>query len=199
MPFPISLLGGKRKGADQGGDEGVRVHGFLGYGWDGLTLPAREGKVKICMTGVTATSLEEVTGRREFKGESRTRQIAGPVHFGVVKKLHFLLPAYAALVSCDKNSSAGAPKAVEVREEVVAIPSPEDPKTPGEHLDKALQKTGQGLQVAGEKTEECLKTAKEKTEAGLDKAAEATGKFLKRVGEEIENQAEKPVPPVEEP
>ena len=151
------------------------------------------------MTGVTATSFEEVTGRREFKGESRTRQIAGPVHFGVVKKLHFLLPAYAALVSCDKNSSAGAPKAVEVREEVVVIPSPEDPKTPGEHLDKALQKTGQGLQVAGEKTEECLKTAKEKTEAGLDKAAETTGKFLKRVGEEIENQAEKPVPPVEEP
>lgn len=86
------------------------------------------------------TSFEEVTGRREFKGESRTRQIAGPVHFGVVKKLHFLLPAFAALVSCDKNSSAGAPK-----------------------------------------------------------AAEATGKFLKRVGEEIEEQAEKPVPPLEEP
>ena len=116
-----------------------------------------------------------------------------------MKKLHLLLPAFAALVSCDKNSTAGAPKAVEVREEVVVVPSPEDPKTPGEHLDKALQKTGQGLQVAGEKTEEGIKTAKEKTEEGLDKAAEATGKFLKRVGEEIENQAEKPVPPVEEP
>ena len=116
-----------------------------------------------------------------------------------MKKLHFLLPAFAAIVSCDKNSSVGAPKAVEVREEVVVVPSPEDPKTPGEHLDKALQKTGQGLQVAGEKTEEGLKTAKEKTEAGLDKAAEATGKFLQRVGEKIEEQAEKPVPPVEEP
>ena len=103
------------------------------------------------------------------------------------------------LVSCDKNPTAGAPKAVEVPEEVAAVPEPESPKTPGEHLDKALQNTGQGLQVAGEKTEEGLKTAREKTEAGLDKAAEATGKFLKRVGEEIEKQAEKPVPPAEEP
>ena len=115
-------------------------------------------------------------------------------------KLLKLLPfVVVALVSCDKNPSAAAPKAVEVPEEVVVVPQPEDPKTPGEHLDKALQKTGQGLQVAGEKTEEGLKTAKEKTEAGLDKAAEATGKFLKRVGEKIEEQAEKPVPPVEEP
>jgi hypothetical protein len=121
------------------------------------------------------------------------------VHVRVVKKFHFLLPALVVFVSCNKNSTADAPKALEVKEEVVLVPQPEDPKTPGEHLDQALQKTGQGLQVAGEKTEEGLKTAKEKTEEGLDKAAEATGKFLKRVGEEIENQAEKPVPPVEEP
>lgn len=116
-----------------------------------------------------------------------------------MKPLHFLPFLVLALVSCDKNPTAAAPKAVEVPEEVVAVPPPEDPKTPGEHLDKALQKTGQGLQVAGEKTEEGLKTAREKTEAGLDKAAEATGKFLKRVGEQIEEQAEKPVPPAEEP
>ena len=116
-----------------------------------------------------------------------------------MKKFHFLPPALVVFVSCNKNSTADAPKALEVKEEVVLVPQPEDPKTPGEHLDQALQKTGQGLQVAGEKTEEGLKTAKEKTEEGLDKAAEATGKFLKRVGEEIENQAEKPVPPVEEP
>lgn len=116
-----------------------------------------------------------------------------------MKQLHLLPLLVLALVSCDKNPTAGAPKAVEVPEEVVAVPPPEDPKTPGEHLDKALQKTGQGLQVAGEKTEEGLKTAREKTEAGLDKAAEATGKFLKRVGEKIEEQAEKPLPPAEEP
>lgn len=114
---------------------------------------------------------------------------------------HFnLLPfVVLAFVSCDKNSSADAPKAVVVEEKVVVVPAPADPRTPGEHLDKALQKTGQGLQVAGEKTEEGLKTAREKTEAGLDKAAEETGKFLKRMGEKIEEQAEKPVPPVEEP
>lgn len=51
-------------------------------------------------------------------------------------------------------------------------------QTPGERPDKAIQKTGQGLQVAGEKTEEGLKT-----EAGFDKAVEATGRLLKRVGE----------------
>jgi hypothetical protein len=129
-------------------------------------------------------------GNAGIQGESRTRQISGAVHVGVVKKLHFLLPALVVLASCDKNSTAEAPKAVEVKEELVLVPPPEDPKTPGEHLDQALQKTGQGLQVAGEKTEEGLKTAKEKTEAGLDKAAEATGKFLQRVGEKIEEQAE---------
>lgn len=107
-----------------------------------------------------------------------------------MKKLRLPLLALFAFASCDKNSTAEAPKAVEVPEEVVAVPPPEAPRTPGEHLDRAIQKTGQGLQVAGEKTEEGLKTAKEKTEAGLDKAAEATGKFLKRVGEKIEEQAE---------
>lgn len=107
-----------------------------------------------------------------------------------MKKLHSLFPALVLFASCDRNSTTDAPKAVEVKEELVLLPPPEDPKTPGEHLDQALQKTGQGLQVAGEKTEEGLKTAKEKTEAGLDKAAEATGKFLKRVGEKIEEQAE---------
>ncbi len=116
-----------------------------------------------------------------------------------MKMRAFLLPAVALLASCDKSSTTEAPKAVEVSEEVVVTPAPEDPRTPGEHLDKALQKTGHGLQVAGEKTEEGLKTAKEKTEAGLDKAAEATGRFLKRVGEKIEEQAEKPVTPAEEP
>jgi hypothetical protein len=121
------------------------------------------------------------------------------VHGVHVKPLHFLPFLVLAFVSCDKSPTAAAPKAVEVPEEVVAVAPPVDPKTPGEHLDKALQKTGQGLQVAGEKTEEGLKTAKEKTEAGLDKAAEATGEFLKRVGEKIEEQAEKPVPPAEEP
>lgn len=121
------------------------------------------------------------------------------MHVGVVKVPKLLPFVVLALVSCDKNPSAAAPKAVEVPEEVVVVPPPEGPKTPGEHLDKAIQKTGQGLQVAGEKTEEGLKTAREKTEAGLDKAAEATGKFLKQVGEKIEEQAEKPVPPVEEP
>lgn len=121
------------------------------------------------------------------------------MHAVVVKKIHLLPLLVLALVSCDRNSTAGAPKAVEVPEEVVAVAPAEDPKTPGEHLDKALQKTGQGLQVAGEKTEEGLKTAREKTDAGLNKAAEATGKFLKRVGEKIEEQAEKPVPPADEP
>ena len=116
-----------------------------------------------------------------------------------MKHLKLLPLAVLALISCDKTPTAEAPKAVEVAEEVVVVPPPEDPKTPGEHLDKAIQKTGQGLQVAGEKTEEGLKTAREKTEAGLDKAAEETGKFLKRVGEKIEEQAEKPVPPAEEP
>jgi hypothetical protein len=105
-----------------------------------------------------------------------------------------------AFVSCDESPSAAAPKAVEVDEPVVVTDPPSaDPKTPGERLDRALQKTGEGLQVAGEKTEAGLKTAKEKTEAGLDKAAEATGKFLREVGEKIEEQAEKPVPPAEEP
>lgn len=116
-----------------------------------------------------------------------------------MKQLHLLPFLVLALVSCDKNSTSDAPKAVVVTEEVVVVPAPADPQTPGEHLDKALQKTGQGLQVAGEKTEEGLKTAREKTEAGLDKAAEETGKFLKRVGEKIEEQAEKPVPAAEEP
>ena len=120
------------------------------------------------------------------------------MHGGVVKHFNLLPFVVLALVSCDKNSSAAPPKAVEVRE-VELLPTPADPKTPGEHLDKAIQKTGEGLQVAGEKTEEGLKTAKEKTEAGLDKAAEATGKFLKQVGEKIEEQAEKPVTPAEEP
>ncbi len=110
-----------------------------------------------------------------------------------MKKSFLLLPVILAFVSCDKSPSAAAPKAVEVDEPAA------DPKTPGERLDRALQKTGEGLQVAGEKTEEGLRTAKEKTEAGLDKAAEATGRFLREVGEKIEEQAEKPVPPAEEP
>ena len=116
-----------------------------------------------------------------------------------MKQPHLLPFLVLGLLSCDKSPTADAPKAIEVPEEVAESPSPAEPKTPGEHLDKALQKTGQGLQVAGERTEEGLKTAREKTEAGLDKAAEATGKFLKRVGEKIEEQAEKPVPPAEEP
>ena len=120
------------------------------------------------------------------------------MHVGVVKPLNLLPFVVLALASCDKNSTSDAPKAVEVRE-VEVLPTPAEPKTPGEHLDKAIQKTGQGLQVAGEKIEEGLKTAKEKTEVGLEKAAEATGKFLKQVGEKIEEQAEKPVAPVEEP
>lgn len=109
-----------------------------------------------------------------------------------------LLPALLFLPSCDRHESAAAPKAVEVIEEpvVVADPPPVDPKTPGQHLDRALQKTGEGLQTAGEKTEEGIQIAKEKTEAGLEKAAEKTGKFLKRVGEEIENHA---TPQKEEP
>jgi hypothetical protein len=114
-----------------------------------------------------------------------------------MKKLHFLLPVAVLLGACDKNSPADAPKATEVEE--APVPAPADPRTPGEHLDQAIQKTGQGLQIAGEKTEEGLKTAKEKTEAGLDKAAEVTGKFLKRVGEKIEEQAEEPEAPQEEP
>ncbi len=127
-----------------------------------------------------------------------------------------VLPFIFVLASCDKESTAETPKAVEVNEEVtVVVPAPtaeaiedaaeeaeemaEDaaaaldpnrPQTPGEHLDHALQKTGEGLQTAGEKTEEGLKTAKEKTEAGLEKAAEKTGEFIKRVGERIEEQAE---------
>lgn len=130
-------------------------------------------------------------GNAGIQGESRTRQTSGAVHVGGVKKLHFLLPSLVVFASCHKNSTADAPKAIEVKEEVLLVPPLEDPKTPGEHLDQALQKTGQGLQMAGEKTEEGLKTAKEKTEAGLDKAAEATGKFLKRVGEKIEEEAER--------
>lgn len=117
-----------------------------------------------------------------------------------MKKSFLLLPVILAFVSCDRSPSTAAPKAVEVAEPVVVTdPSLADPETPGERLDRALQKTGEGLQVAGEKTEEGLQTAKEKTEAGLDKAAEATGRFLREVGEKIEEQAEKQAPPAEEP
>lgn len=86
----------------------------------------------------------------------------------------------------------------------VAIPVPEDevptvdvdedepspaPRTPGEHLDRAIERTGQGLQTAGEKTEQGVRTAAEKTDEGLRKAADATGRWLQRAGEKIENDA----------
>jgi len=120
----------------------------------------------------------------------------------VMKQSLFILPLLVVLPSCKKESSADVPKAVEVREEVVIVsPTPtatevspvvevvpaETSKTPGQHLDHALQKTGEGIQTAGEKTEHGLKVAREKTEAGIDKAAEKTGEFLKRVGEKIED------------
>lgn len=131
-----------------------------------------------------------------------------------MKSILLLVPIVFTLASCDKDSTAEAPKAVEVTEEVtVVVPAetagaiedaaeeaeemaeeaaeameeaaeaadPNRPQTPGEHLDRALQKTGQGLQTAGEKTEE-----------GIDKAAEKTGNFLKKVGEKIEEKAEEP-------
>jgi hypothetical protein len=110
----------------------------------------------------------------------------------IMKAIPLILPVLFVLPACDRDrAEVDAPRAVEVVEEevVVAEPAPATPKTPGQHLDHALQKTGEGIQTAGEKTEEGIRIAKEKTEAGLESAAEKTGKFLKRVGEEIGNRA----------
>lgn len=199
MPLAITLLGGERKGDDQGGEERVRTHGREvdlkgGYGREGRIFPTGHAKVKTRMTRRGGRRVVNHDRKFPMQLESRAGQTPWSMHVGLMKNLMLLLPAVLVLVCCDKKSDAAAPKAAEVQEESAA-----DPKTPGDHLDKAIQKTGEGLQVAGEKTEEGLKTAREKTEVGLDKAAEATGKFLKRVGEKIEEQAEKPVPPEEEP
>jgi hypothetical protein len=59
------------------------------------------------------------------------------------------------------------PPAVEVDEEE---PSP---RTPGEHVDHAIQKTDEGLR----------------------KAADATGRFLQRAGDKIEDESRRQAPP----
>ncbi|MCW1883505.1 hypothetical protein OKA04_02120 [Luteolibacter flavescens] len=126
-----------------------------------------------------------------------------------MKPIFYALPLLLVLPSCKDESSATAPKAVEVKDEVVIVdPLPADAapviidengvevidpagKTPGQHLDHALQKTGEGLQTAGEHTEHGIKVAREKTEAGINTAAEKTGEFLQRVGERIEEAGQR--------
>ena len=126
--------------------------------------------------------------------------------------------ACGLIVSCDKEEPPKAEVVVEPAAEAApATPPPaagipveaeteeieepeEDAPTPGERLDGAIEKTGDGLKVAGEKTKEgvgvalektggALETAGEKTEEGLRKAGDATGRWLKRVGEKIEDAA----------
>src|ERR1035437_6595477 len=129
----------------------------------------------------------------------------------VVERADVTAPAHKALpvdVVSPLVPPAPAPDEIVPDEEDPSMPDtdqitpPPGPRlTPGQRLDRAIEKTGKALQVAGEQTENGVDTAAEKTEKGLRKAARKTGQALQRAGEAIERNVPagepEPAPPGE--